>query len=152
VPDGSFRSGSVLLWQGWQVLHMIRVLLALSLVVLGSQLSQTSASAAPASDSVRVKARDGAAVREDSREDSEVLIDAACNDTYLLVGSNGPWREIFSVVGLPDEDTLDEDDDIFGWIHADQVNVGFDPPPVDCGAAPAESRANQVQSSSDRDV
>ena len=123
---------------------MIRVLLALSLAVLGAQLSQTSVSAAPASDYVRVKDRNGAAVREDSRADSEVLLDAACNDTYLLVGSNGPWREIFSVVGLPDEDTVDEDDDIFGWIHVDQVNVGSDPPPVDCSAAPPESISSQI--------
>ena len=31
--------------------------------------------------------------------------------------------------GLPDEDTLDEDNDIFGWIHLDHVIIGFDPAP-----------------------
>jgi len=132
------------------MVRFVRALLALCFAVFGAQLTQMSASAAPASDQVRVKERYGAAVREDSTPDSEILINAGCNDTYLLIGSNGPWREIFNVVGLPDEDTVDEDNDIFGWIHLDHVDVGPDPAPIDCGAAATYSAGRQVQSSSDR--
>ena len=128
---------------------MIRALLALSLAVLGAQLIPTPVSAAPAGDSVRVKERYGAAIREDSVADGVVLINAACNDSYLIIGSNGPWRQVFSVVGAPDEDTLDEEDDVFGWIHVDHVVLGGDPGPVDCGAAPPYEPGRQVQSSSE---
>ena len=128
---------------------MLRGFLALSVAALGAQLTLAPVSAAPASDYVRVKERYGAAVREDSVADSTVLLNTACNDSYLLIGSNGPWRQVFSVVGLPDEDTQDEDNDIFGWIYLDHVVIGFEPPPVDCGAAPPYEAGRQVQSSTD---
>ena len=40
------------------------------------------------------------------------MLIGGCNESYLIIGSNGPWREIFSVVGLPDEETANEDNDI----------------------------------------
>lgn len=129
---------------------MLRGLLALNLAVLSAMVTQVPVSAAPASDSVRVTERYGAAIREDSVADGAVLINAACNDTYLITGSNGPWRQVFSVVGFPDEDTEDEDDDVFGWIHLDHVIIGGDPAPVDCGAAPTYAAGKQVQSSNER--
>jgi hypothetical protein len=129
---------------------MLRGLLALCLAVLGAQLTQVPAFAAPASDYVRVKERYGAAVREDSAPDSLILINAACNDSYLLIGSNGPWRQVFQVMGRPDEETTDEFDDVFGWIYLDHVIVGADPGPVDCAAAEPYAGGRQVQSSTDR--
>jgi hypothetical protein len=131
-------------------MFMLRRLLALSLAAICAQLTQISVLAAPASDSVRVKERYGAAIREDSTADSLVLINAACNDAYLLLGTNGPWRQVFQVVGLPDEETMDEFNDIFGWIYVDHVIVGGDPAPVDCGAAEPYAAGRQVQSSTDR--
>jgi hypothetical protein len=128
---------------------MLRRLFALGVAVLAAQLTPVPVSAAPASDYVRVKERYGAAIREDSVADGQILINAACNDIYLLLGHNGPWREVFSVVGLPDEDTLEENDDVFGWIHVDHIIIGFDPAPVDCGAAPPYEVGKQVQSSSE---
>jgi hypothetical protein len=132
------------------IFFMLRGLFGLGIAVLSAQLTVVPVSAAPASDYVRVKERYGAAVREDSVADGTVLLNSACNDTYLLIGSNGPWRQVFSVVGLPDEDTLDEDDDIFGWIHLEHVIVGSDPAPVDCGAALPYGIGKQVQSSTNR--
>ena len=62
---------------------------------------------------VRVIKRYGAAIRDDATADAEVLINAKCNETFMLLAANGSWRQIFQVVGQKDELTEDEDDDIF---------------------------------------
>lgn len=129
---------------------MLRGLLAMAFALFGAQASLGIVSAAPASDSGRVIERYGAPIREDSTADAPVMLIGGCNESYLIIGSNGPWREIFSVVGLPDEETVDEDDDIFGWILAEHVVIGGDPPPIDCGAAMTYPAGRQVQSASDR--
>jgi hypothetical protein len=129
---------------------MLRGLLAIGLALLGVQLSQAAASAAPASDFGRVIERYGAPVREDSTANAPVALIGGCNESFLIIGSNGPWREIFSVVGLPDEETLDEDNDIFGWVLAEHMVIGGDPPPIDCAATMTYGAGRQVQSASDR--
>ena len=90
----------------------------------------------------RVIHRYGAGMREEPSADSEVIHRGGCNDVFRLVGDNGPWKQVFMVIGLPDEQTEDEEDDLFGWMLADHVAVGAEPPAVDCGSA----RGHQVGS------
>lgn len=139
---------------------MIRVMVSLVVAMLGIQgtavavLAEPPAAAleAPAEQQTqaRVIRRYGAALREDSSPEGLILMTGGCNETFLMLGTNGPWRQLFFVVGRPDEQTIDEDDDIFGWVHADHLAVGPDPAPVDCGGAMGHRIGGQVESFNDR--
>ena len=128
---------------------MVRGHFILALAMLGAQLTTGSAAAAPASDRARVIERYGAAIREDSDPTAPALMNAACNDSYLIIGSNGPWKEVFSVVGVPDEESDTEENDVFGWILAEHTVIGEDPGPIDCGASPTYQAGRMVQSSTE---
>ncbi|MFN0072774.1 MAG: hypothetical protein ACKVVP_14920 [Chloroflexota bacterium] len=139
---------------------MLRGVLVLAIACVGLQVGQATSLAAPSSAvlsaptsnqvQVRIVQRHGAPVREDSTPNSTIILTTVCNETFLVIGSNGPWRQIYSVIGLPDEDTVDEDNDIFGWVHTDHIAIGPDPAAVDCAAAPSHRIGRQVESSSDR--
>lgn len=138
---------------------MRRLIAALLMTVLGSQALGSDSLAAPTPVGLaapadqptyaRVIKRYGAAVREDSTLDAPIILAARCNESFLVVGSNGPWRQIFQVVGRPDEDTVDEDDDIFGWIQLDHLALGPDPAPVECADAQGHRTGQKVESYTD---
>lgn len=117
----------------------VLLLLVCGQLMIHSALAEPSSdvSAAPADQQTfaRVIRKYGAAIRDDTSPQSEILYRAFCNDIFLVVGDNGPWRQVFKVVGLPDEQTEDEDDDIFGWMLDEHLAVGPSPAGVDCSAA-----------------
>ena len=106
---------------------------------------------APASQGTeaRVIKKYGAPLRESPEASSTVLMVGACNQTFLVVGDNGSWKEVFQVVGRPDELTVDEDDDIFGWVSVDNIALGASTAAVDCAAAPSHRVGAMVESFTD---
>lgn len=130
------------------------VLLVLSsLLVTPTAIAEpsTGPTIAPASQQTfaRVIRRFGAAMRESSEASSPAIYRAVCNDVFLVVGDNGPWRQVFMVVGLPDEQTEDEDNDLFGWMRDEHLAVGPGPASVDCQTAAGYSVGGGVESWTD---
>jgi hypothetical protein len=136
-----------------------RELVGAVLLLVWSQLMTSTAIAEPSSDVAlapaaqqtfaRVIGRYGAGLRETSEADGLILHRAVCNEMFLVVGDNGPWRQLFMVVGLPDEQTEDEDDDIFGWMRDEHIAVGPAPGAVDCSTAAGFAVGAYVESWTD---
>jgi hypothetical protein len=107
-----------------------RFCLSLLIGAAGFSLIARDASASVANQTTyaRVIKPLGAAVRSVpiSGEAHTIQFVADCNDVFPVVGSNGPWVQVWAVGPFGSD---------FGWIGSARVAVGPNPPPANCAGA-----------------